>query len=76
MSRPLRFIPEHALVEVTTRTLQGRLLLKPSPELTDIILGIIPYRLLWHHKSNRGLPHTNAVMRRQLLPEMESSNAP
>jgi hypothetical protein len=25
----------------STRTLQGRLLLKPSPELTDIILGII-----------------------------------
>jgi hypothetical protein len=41
MPRPLRFIPEHSLVEITTRTLQGRLLLKPSPELTDIILGII-----------------------------------
>ena len=41
MSRPLRFIPEEALVEITTRTLQGRLLLKPSPELTDLILGVI-----------------------------------
>jgi hypothetical protein len=41
MPRPLRFIPEKSLVEITTRTLQGRLLLKPSPELTDIILGII-----------------------------------
>jgi hypothetical protein len=41
MPRPLRFIPESSLVEITTRTLQGRLLLKPSPELTDIILGII-----------------------------------
>jgi hypothetical protein len=41
MPRPLRFIPEHSLVEITTRTLQGRLLLKPSPELTDIIIGII-----------------------------------
>jgi hypothetical protein len=41
MPRPLRFIPEHSIVEITTRTLQGRLLLKPSPELTDIILGII-----------------------------------
>jgi REP element-mobilizing transposase RayT len=39
--RPLRFIPEHSLVEVTTRTLQGRLLLKPSPELNDIVLGVI-----------------------------------
>jgi hypothetical protein len=41
MSRPLRFVPEHALVEITTRTFQGRLLLRPCPELTDIILGII-----------------------------------
>jgi hypothetical protein len=41
MPRPLRFIPEDSLVEITTRTLQGRLLLKPSPELTDLILGVI-----------------------------------
>ena len=41
MPRPLRFVPEHSLVEITTRTFQGRLLLRPSPELTDIILGII-----------------------------------
>ena len=41
MPRPLRFIPEHSLVEITTRTIQGRLLLRPSPELTDIILGVI-----------------------------------
>jgi len=41
MSRPLRFIPEHCLVEITTRTFQGRLLLRPSSELTDIVLGIV-----------------------------------
>jgi hypothetical protein len=41
MPRPLRFIPEKSLVEITTRTLQGRLLLKPSPELTDLVLGVI-----------------------------------
>jgi hypothetical protein len=41
MPRPLRFIPQNSLVEITTRTLQGRLLLKPSTELTDLILGII-----------------------------------
>src|ERR1017187_8355150 len=41
MPRPLRFIPEKSLVEITTRTLQGRLLLRPSPELTDLILGVI-----------------------------------
>jgi hypothetical protein len=41
MSRPLRFIPEGSLVEVTTRTIQGRLLLRPSPELNDLVLGVI-----------------------------------
>ena len=41
MPRPLRFVPEKSLVEITTRTLQGRLLLRPSPDLTDIILGVI-----------------------------------
>ena len=41
MPRPLRFIPEHSLVEITTRTFQGRLLLRPSPQLTDLILGVI-----------------------------------
>ncbi len=41
MLRPLRFIPERSVVEITTRTLQGRLLLKPSPELTAIVLGVI-----------------------------------
>jgi hypothetical protein len=41
MARPLRFVPENSLVEITTRTLQGRFLLRPSAELTDIILGII-----------------------------------
>jgi hypothetical protein len=41
MPRPLRFVPAGSLVEITTRTIEGRLLLKPSPELTDIILGVI-----------------------------------
>jgi hypothetical protein len=41
MPRPSRFVPEHSLVEITTRTFQGRTLIRPSPELTDIILGII-----------------------------------
>jgi REP element-mobilizing transposase RayT len=41
MPRPLRFIPEHSLVEITTRTIQGRLLLTPSPELNDLVLGVI-----------------------------------
>jgi len=41
MPRPLRFVPENALVEITTRTLQGRLLLRPSPELNDLVLGIV-----------------------------------
>jgi hypothetical protein len=42
MSRHLRFIPEGgALVEVTCRTIQGRLLLRPSPQLNDIFLGVL-----------------------------------
>jgi hypothetical protein len=41
MGRPLRFIPENSVVEVTTRTFQGRLLLRPSPELATIIVGIV-----------------------------------
>ena len=41
MPRPLRFVPSGSPVEITTRTIQGRLLLRPSPELTDIILGVI-----------------------------------
>jgi len=40
MSRPLRFIPEDgSLVEVTCRITQGRYLLRPDPELDDILLG-------------------------------------
>lgn len=42
MARKLRFVPEGgALVEVTCRTQQARLLLLPSPELNDIILGVL-----------------------------------
>src|SRR3954451_18623573 len=42
MGRKLRYIPDGgALVEVTTRTLHGRLLLRPSPELNDIAAGIL-----------------------------------
>ncbi len=42
MPRLLRFIPEGgALVEVTTRTFQGRLLLTPRPLLNRIIIGAL-----------------------------------
>src|SRR5436305_3282198 len=42
MSRPLRWIPEGgALVEATCRTVHGRLLLLPSEELNEIIIGIL-----------------------------------
>jgi hypothetical protein len=42
MSRHLRFVPEGgALVEVTCRTIQGRLLLRPSQQLNNIILGVL-----------------------------------
>ena len=42
MSRHLRYVPEGgALVEVTCRTIQGRLLLRPSQQLNDIVLGVL-----------------------------------
>jgi hypothetical protein len=42
MGRKLRYLPDGgALVEVTCRTLHGRLLLRPSPELNDIAAGIL-----------------------------------
>ena len=42
MGRKLRYVPDGgALVEVTCRTLHGRLLLRPSPELNDITAGIL-----------------------------------
>jgi len=41
MGRTLRFIPPGSLVEVTCRTIQGRLLLRPSRDLNEIVLGIL-----------------------------------
>jgi REP element-mobilizing transposase RayT len=42
MARKLRYVPEGgALVEVTCRTVQSRFLLRPSPELNEIILGVL-----------------------------------
>jgi REP element-mobilizing transposase RayT len=42
MSRHLRFVPEGgAFVEVTCRTIQGRLLLRPSQQINDVILGVL-----------------------------------
>jgi REP element-mobilizing transposase RayT len=42
MARLLRFLPDNAsLVEVTTRTIQSRLLLTPTPQLNRIIIGAL-----------------------------------
>jgi hypothetical protein len=53
MPSPLRFIPEEAklwtdsqgrpiaIVEITVRTIQGRFLMKPTPENTHLLLGVI-----------------------------------
>ena len=42
MSRRLRYVPVGgALVEVTSRTIQGQFLLRPSPEVNRILLGIV-----------------------------------
>jgi REP element-mobilizing transposase RayT len=41
MSRIPRIIPDDSLVEVSNRCMQGRFLLCPSPELNEIILGVL-----------------------------------
>jgi REP element-mobilizing transposase RayT len=41
MSRPLRYLPAGSLVEITSRTMQGRMLLRPSQALNDIVLGVL-----------------------------------
>ena len=42
MSRPLRFVPvQKTLVEVSTRTIQSRFLLRPSNALNEIVLGLL-----------------------------------
>jgi putative transposase len=42
MGRGLRFVPEgKTLVEVTVRTSQSRLLLRPGPAVNEIILGVL-----------------------------------
>lgn len=41
MARPLRFVPAGSVVEVTCRTIQGRWLLRPSPKLNDLLLGVL-----------------------------------
>ena len=41
MTRPLRHIRPGAVVEITTRAIQGRYLLRPSPKMTAILLGIV-----------------------------------
>ncbi len=39
--RPPRWIPDNSLIELCVRCFQGRFLLKPSPELNDIIIGVL-----------------------------------
>ena len=37
------YVPPGHMVEVTSRTIQGRYLLKPSPELRKIFIGVLAY---------------------------------
>lgn len=41
MGRKLRFIPPGSLVEVTAKTIQGRFLLRPGPELNRRFVGVV-----------------------------------
>ncbi len=48
MGRPLRCVPEDTLVEVTSRTVHGRFLLKPDPLLNEIVIGALARALQRH----------------------------
>lgn len=41
MPREIRCVPQGSLVEITTRTFQGRLLLHPSQQVRDTVLGVL-----------------------------------
>ncbi len=41
MARRIRYFPPGSLVEVTCRTMQGRLLLRPTPLVRDLTLGVL-----------------------------------
>lgn len=41
MGNDPRYVPPGSLVEVTTRTIHGRLLLVPSRDLNDIVCGVL-----------------------------------
>jgi REP element-mobilizing transposase RayT len=41
MARPLRHHPKRSVIEITTRTLQARYLLRPSPRMMLILQGIL-----------------------------------
>jgi hypothetical protein len=41
MGRPLRFIPPGSIVEVTSRTVGSRYLLRPGPTTNELVLGVL-----------------------------------
>lgn len=41
MARPIRYVPPSTLVEVTTRTVHARFLLRPGRDLNEIVLGLL-----------------------------------
>ena len=41
MARKLRYVPPDGLVEVTAKTVQGRYLLRPGPEMNRRFLGVV-----------------------------------
>src|SRR5258706_11992150 len=42
MARKLRFVPHtRTLISITCRAVQGRFLLRPGPQLNDVVLGVL-----------------------------------
>jgi len=41
LARPFRLVPPGAVVEITARTVHGRLLLRPSADVNDLVIGVL-----------------------------------
>ena len=51
----LVYIPKGgALVETCTRTVQGRMLLRPGPKANDLILGVLGHVAGFEHAATQG----------------------
>jgi hypothetical protein len=70
MGRKLRYLPEEGhLVEVTCRVIHRRMLLRPSPELTAIILGTLAHFQKYHRMKICGFIYLSNHCHLLVVPE-------